>query len=120
MRRHAVRRGRSHTSNSGSDLNDSNSTTVPPKVQRVSGSLHVGSGCCVTNKPDKLSQDTSSSVQMVCLFFCVKSLNKIVFLIIPLILNDTSVTAKNFFIKKYIKFMFSITQNSFPLKIKAV
>lgn len=65
MRRHAVRRGRSHTSNSGSDLNDSNSTTAPPKVQRVSGSLHVGSGCCVTNKQDKLSQDNSSSVQMV-------------------------------------------------------
>ncbi|CAH8636073.1 unnamed protein product [Schistosoma intercalatum] len=65
MRRHAVRRGRSHTSNSGSDLNDSNSTTAPPKVQRVSGSLHVGSGCCVNNKPDKLSQDTSSSVQMI-------------------------------------------------------
>ncbi|KAH9591373.1 Ran-binding protein 9, variant 2 [Schistosoma haematobium] len=65
MRRHAVRRGRSHTSNSGSDLNDSNSTTAPPKVQRVSGSLHVGSGCCVTNKPDKLSQDTSNSVQMI-------------------------------------------------------
>ncbi|CAI2735941.1 unnamed protein product [Schistosoma spindalis] len=65
MRRHAVRRGRSHASNSGSDLNDSNSTTAPPKVQRVSGSLHVGSGCCVINKPDKLSQDTSSSVQMI-------------------------------------------------------
>ncbi|CAH8570193.1 unnamed protein product [Schistosoma turkestanicum] len=65
MRRHAVRRGHSHASSSGSDLNDSSSTTAPPKVQRVSGSLHVGSGCCVTNKQDNLSQDTSSSVQMV-------------------------------------------------------
>ncbi|KAH8866215.1 Ran-binding protein 10 [Schistosoma japonicum] len=66
MRRHAVRRGRSHASNSGSDLNDSSPTTAPPKVQKVSGSLHVGSRCCViTNKQDKSLEDSSSSAQTI-------------------------------------------------------
>ncbi|KAK4474421.1 hypothetical protein MN116_001578 [Schistosoma mekongi] len=66
MRRHAVRRGRNHASNSGSDLNDSSPTTAPPKVQKVSGSLHVGSGCCViSNKQDKLLEDTSSPAQTI-------------------------------------------------------
>nr|CAH8872454.1 unnamed protein product [Trichobilharzia regenti] len=61
MRRHAVRRGRSQASNSGSEFNDSSPTIAPPKVQRVSGSLHVGSGCCITDRQDKSFQDTSSS-----------------------------------------------------------